>query len=151
MGSAQHAVGRCFLRHPADIPIEITADGVRQHASRRMKDVGLGGLSCRSERALEIGATVMVGIDVVRPPFRAEGTVVWCRRQGLHYEVGIRFMRADDAFAARMVEQICHIEHYRNEVLRIEGRVLDGETAAVEWITRYAGQFPGLDNYQNSH
>lgn len=151
MGSTQQVAGRFFLRHPVDIPIEINANGVRQRASRRMKDVSLGGLACRSERALEIGAAVTVVIEVVRPPFSAQGSVVWCRRQGLHYEVGIQFMRADDAFAARMVEQVCHIEHYRNEVLRVEGRVLDGEAAALEWITRYAEQFPDLDHYQGSH
>lgn len=146
---ATHPVGRSFLRHPADIPIEIFADGVRQRAARRMKDVGLGGLACRSENALEIGAGVVITIGLVQPPFRAPGTVVWCARQGMHYEIGIRFLEADDAFAARMVEQICHIEHYRNEVLRIEGRVLDGESAALEWIERFAGDFPSLENYRS--
>lgn len=151
MAVTQQVAGRCYLRHPADIPIEISAEGVRQRASRRMKDVSLGGLACRSERALEVGAMVVVGIDVVRPPFRAEGSVVWCRRHGLYYEVGLRFLSADDAFAARMVEQVCHIEHYRSEVLRIEGRVLDGEAAALEWITRFAAEFPSLDAYRGSH
>ena len=40
-----------------------------------------------------------------------------------------------------MVEQVCQIEHYRREVLRVEGRVLDAESAAVEWIGRYAAEF----------
>ena len=47
-------------------------------------------------------------------------------------------------FAARMVEQVCQIEHYRQQVQRAEGRVLDAETAAREWIKRYAASFPAL-------
>jgi hypothetical protein len=41
-----------------------------------------------------------------------------------------------------MIEQICHIEHYRKEVKLVEGRELSSEEAADEWITRYAGDFP---------
>lgn len=138
--------GRSFLRHPVDIPIEIDADGQRQRAARRLKDVGLGGLACRSEHPLSIGARVVVTIPFVKPVFSAPCSVVWCTRRGSHYEVGVRFTESDDVFAARMVEQVCQIEHYRHEVLRNEGRVLDGEAAAQEWISRYAAQFPTLDS-----
>jgi hypothetical protein len=41
-----------------------------------------------------------------------------------------------------MIEQICHIEHYRKEVKLAEGRELSSEEAADEWIKRYAGDFP---------
>lgn len=44
----------------------------------------------------------------------------------------------------RMIEQICHIEHYRKEVERQEGRRLSSQDAADEWISRYAGDFPEL-------
>ncbi len=139
---------RSFVRHPVDIPIEIEADGLPQAASRRVKDVGLGGLACRSERPLEVGAAVVLTVPLVTPPFHAAASVVWCRRDDLDYEVGVRFREADDAFAARMVEQVCQIEHYRREVLRVEGRVLDAESAAAEWIGRYAAQFSTMGSKQ---
>lgn len=56
-------------------------------------------------------------------------------------------MEAEGAFSTRMVEQVQHIRHYRQEVLRIEGRVLDDDSAALEWITRYAAAFPPIDTY----
>jgi hypothetical protein len=43
-----------------------------------------------------------------------------------------------------MVEQVCHIEHYKNEVKRREGREISGEQAANEWIAKFAGNFPKL-------
>jgi hypothetical protein len=49
-----------------------------------------------------------------------------------------------------MVEQLCHIEHYRKEVRDTEGRILDGEAAAREWISKFAAKFPdpGLSGRQ---
>ncbi len=138
---SEQVLERSFVRHPADIPIEIEADGLPQAASRRVKDVGLGGLACRSPCRLDVGAAVVLTIPLVTPPFRVAASVVWCRGDDLDYEVGVRFREADAAFAARMVEQVCQIEHYRREVLRVEGRVLDAESAAVEWIERYAAEF----------
>ncbi|WP_366522124.1 hypothetical protein [Candidatus Accumulibacter sp. ACC003] len=58
-------------------------------------------------------------------------------------------METDRAFATRMVEQVQHIEHYRQEVLRVEGRELDGDSAALEWITRFAAHFPSIECYHS--
>lgn len=78
------------------------------------------------------------------PPFEARGEVVWCRRVDACYELGIQFSSEADAFAARMVEQLCYIERYRNEVLAREGRVIDSQTAASEWISKFAASFPHI-------
>ena len=54
------------------------------------------------------------------------------------------FIDAQDAFSARMVEQVCHIDDYRKSVRRLEGRELDAEEAAAEWISRHAAEFPEI-------
>ncbi|MBL8398853.1 MAG: PilZ domain-containing protein [Candidatus Accumulibacter sp.] len=141
--NATQLLARGFIRHPADIPIEIDPADSRPVSARRLKDVSRGGLACRCEQPLPVGARVRVTIPLVQPPFSASGAVVWCRTQGTDCEVGIRFTESDDEFAVRMIEQVCHIEHYRQEVLRKEGRLLDGEAAAREWIDHFAASFPG--------
>lgn len=146
MGASAPAA-RAFLRHPSDVPIHINAQPIQERVDQRLMDVSLGGLACRSEHAMDVGTEVEISIELVSPPFLAEGRVAWCRRCKGHHELGIQFVQREDAFAARMVEQICHIEHYRNEVLRLEGRVLDAHAAAEEWIGKYAADFPGLRNY----
>ena len=71
------------------------------------------------------------------------GKVVWCSEKNGGYEVGIGFMTSEQKmFLLRMVEQLCHIEHYRNEIARIEGRDLSSEEAAKEWIKKHADSFP---------
>jgi len=48
------------------------------------------------------------------------------------------------AFRMRMMEQLCHIENYRQQVLDTEGRALNPEQAASEWIDHHAAAFPAL-------
>jgi hypothetical protein len=56
-------------------------------------------------------------------------------------ELGVEFLHQDDAFKARMVEQVCFIENYKKAAYRAEGRLLSSAEAAMEWITKYASGF----------
>jgi hypothetical protein len=133
---------RAFIRHPSDIPIELAIERRSSPASCKLQNVSLGGVSCEFTEFLEVGTVVRIRVPAVRPPFESKGMVVWCHRHGDRFEVGIEFMEAEDAFRARMVEQVCYIEHYKREVHTREGRVLSGQEAALEWIAKYASDFP---------
>jgi hypothetical protein len=135
---------RAFIRHPSDIPIELIVERRSGRANGKLQNVSLGGLACQAAGPLDVGTIVRVRVSSVRPPFESKGTVVWCRGRDRHFEVGIQFLEAEDAFKARMVEQVCHIEHYKREVREKEGRVLSGQEAALEWIAKYAPEFPNL-------
>ncbi|HRL74978.1 MAG TPA: hypothetical protein PK440_00400 [Candidatus Accumulibacter phosphatis] len=56
-------------------------------------------------------------------------------------------MPSTDPFAARMLAQVTLIERYRASVLRREGRLLDSDSAALEWIARYAEHFPSPEHF----
>ena len=137
---------RAFIRHPADVPLEVHAGPVSapSHGELHATNVSLGGLCFLATRPMAVGSEVRLRIPTVSPPFETEATVVWCRPHGEgEWEVGARFLSAGDAFRARMVEQVVHIERYRRDVRTREGRNLTGTEAAREWIARYADAFPG--------
>jgi hypothetical protein len=134
---------RQFIRHPSDIPIEVGAQGRLAQATRSLSDIGLGGLAFCCDSALECGIVVEIRIPFVLPPFEMNGRVAWCRARGPIFELGVEFLAQDDAFRARMVEQVCYIENYRTEIFLAEGRVLTSEEAAIEWIRKFASDFPG--------
>ena len=77
-----------------------------------------------------------------QPQFETNARVAWCHACDEDFELGVEFLDADDAFRARMVEQVCAIESYKNTILRTEGRSLSTQEAAMEWIDKYASQFP---------
>lgn len=143
---------RQFIRHPIDVPVEIDIGDEASPSSCCTHDISLGGLAFRSGSEVKPGSMVDISIGCVQPPFHAHARVAWCKPHPLSgYELGVTFLDADDAFRARMVEQLCHIEDYRRAVFRTEGRALDMDEAAAEWIDKYASQFPEFGSASKVH
>jgi hypothetical protein len=139
---------RKYIRHPSDIPIQVTLDLVddvsEEITDETLTNVGLGGLSFISSQPFEMEQLVRVSVPIIKQDACLRGTVVWCEKSGDNFEVGVEFEGSKDLFLLRMIEQICHIEHYRKEVKLVEGRELSAGEAASEWISRYAGDFPPI-------
>jgi len=131
---------REFIRHPVHIPISIIPQKEDSLGQMPMSDVGKGGLAFLSPIAFVKGALLKINITFVQPEFEASTIVCWLRHMDDQFEVGVRFLDDDSSFKARMVEQVCHIEEYREQA-RINGRELSGEQAAREWISQYAADF----------
>ncbi len=134
---------RNYIRHPSDIPIDFQQEELTEAHSDHLKNISQGGLAFQSSTNLTPGSIIRVRIPLVMPVFQAVGRVTWCHAWGDQFEIGIEFLDLDDVFRARMVEQLCHIEHFRQQVFEQEGRQLSSEQAAAEWIQRFAPDFPG--------
>ena len=134
---------RSYIRHPSDIPIKVVAASPEAANNKPLlTNVSHGGLSFITQAPVQVGVCIRLKIDSVTPIFEVEGLVTYCNQEQGHFVIGIEFIRKDDLFVARMVEQICHIEHYKREMAAQQGRVLTGEEAAREWIQKYAAKFP---------
>ncbi len=135
---------RAFVRHPTDVPIRLvdTQFGAVQGTQRPLNNVGISGLCFQSPEPIERGKMVRVHIAVVQPAFETRARVAWCRQTNAHWDVGLELVEPEKRFQARMVEQICQIEHYKRAVLKTEGRELSGQEAALEWIQKNAAFFP---------
>lgn len=137
-------VMREFLRHPSNIPIDVRVvservEQVEEHANTR--DVSMAGLCCLVDHEIPCGSDVEFRVPLLSEEYVGRGTVVWCRPGREGYQLGIEFSRQDDVFRVKMVEQLCQIEAYRREIRACDGRELDGEQAAREWIKRFADDF----------
>ncbi len=135
---------RKYIRHPSDIPIECDVGEAPHEQRQLLNNVSLGGLSFQSATSMSLGVAVTIRVPFVNPGFEARGQVAWCRRSGMGYDIGVKLIDHEEVFSTRMVEQVCHIEHYKREILKTEGRHLSGEEAALEWIAKYAHLFPKL-------
>jgi len=134
---------RRFLRHPSDVPIRYSLREVIADERDYLRNIGEGGLCFSSRLAIQPGTGIHIQIPIVDPVFEVDGIVAWCHHHGAVFEVGVRFEGIEDRYGVRMVEQVCHIEHYRHEVRAREGRSMTSEEAALEWIQKYADRFPG--------
>ena len=126
---------RAFIRHATEFPIELVESEAPERQSHpQLRDVSEGGLCCHAPREYTPGESVRVRIPLPDRVFEADGRIAWCQSESSDYRVGIEFLAPEEAFRARMVEQICHIEQYRRAV-RAEGRELSSDEAAQEWMS----------------
>ena len=133
---------RQYIRHPSDIPISYELDEKISDQTEFLKNISEGGLRFQSKFYIDTNSVIIIHIPLRTPPFEEKGIVLWCCKNGDLYDVGVQFHDMSSEFRVRMVEQICQIEHYKNEIFRIKGRKLTGKEAASEWIAKYAKDFP---------
>lgn len=137
---------RQFIRHPTEIPIELWCMAKSCHeCKKRLSNISLGGLAFESGTNWQPGTIIGIRIPLVDPSFKTTARVVWCHKKTTRFEIGVELTEPNDAFRTRMVEQICQIEHYR-KTLELQGRMLNIEDAATEWISHYAAEFPLFKN-----
>jgi len=133
---------RKFIRHPLDIPIECRLQDAEAHNKCCAGNISMGGLSFSHASSLQEKSIVHIIIKISEPAFETNAIVIWCNKSGDLYDIGVRFKDDATEFSVRMIEQICHIEHYKNEVLKNSGKIISSEEAANEWIKKYANDFP---------
>lgn len=135
---------RNYIRHPTSIPIHVSA-GVHSSAQVTVNNLSAGGLSFVTDIPVKVGSTVDLMIPCIDPDYQGAGVIVWRRNQPPQgFEVGVRFANDDEYFRVRMVEQVCQIEEYRQQLADV-GRKLTTEEAALEWIKRFAAGFDESD------
>jgi hypothetical protein len=88
------------------------------------------------------GTILLIKIPTIDPHFEAIGRVIWCLEKKKSFDIGIEFIDEDSSFKARLIEQICYIKKYQDDILKQEGRELSDEEAAEEWTRIFAKNFP---------
>ena len=131
---------RQFIRHPTDFPIMVSSEDSSSSYQASLCNISQGGLACRLPRAFSPDTAVTLYIPSLQTDCRVSGRGTRCLPRTKGFRVGIQFNDETESFKSRMVEQVCLIEHYRRELDR-EGRVLDSEAAAQEWIARFGSRF----------
>jgi hypothetical protein len=137
-----HDPTREYIRHTVNVPLEVKVVPGAPATHNRGVNISYGGLAFSIPKCLDIDDVIALRIPTVDPPFEAMARVAWCRPDGDAFLVGVEFLDSDDAFQSRMVQQVCSIENYKQDVAAKEGRVLSSQEAAAEWISKFAGRFP---------
>lgn len=131
---------RSFVRYPTSVPIELRLGDVVADESSYLNNVSRGGLSFNAMMPVEAGSLIDLRIPPNRPLFKVLGKVMWCRKVGFYYEVGVEFVGTDREMRSQLVAMACEIEIYRVDQAS-RGRPLKGPEAAIEWIERHGERF----------
>ena len=133
---------REYIRHPSKVPLVIIPHSTREQLSLKLNNISTGGLSFDSPVEFHTNAIVKIKIPSIKPVFKVNAVVQWCRQIKGCFEMGVQFLDQDDAYKVRMVEQVCHISEYRKEIQQVTGRRMTWNKASMEWIEKNGGSFP---------
>ena len=139
---AVHGDGETFLYHPPSHPLSFRTRRVpwwRRPAPDAPANLGI---VFRSDRYVAAGSILEIEIPLRGQSQQFRGEVVLVRELSDGFEVGLWLESDADARRARIVEQVCHIESYLKQKRLRDGPFLSHESAAQEWVARYAHQIP---------
>ena len=146
---APHPNARRFIRHPLRIPITCAKKSHKKIQNELLRDISLGGLAFYASSKYVPGDSLQICYPVLGEGTCLHGEVIWCDNGATEkltqFSCGVRFDSGEMLFRARLVEQMCHIEAYRQAQEKL-GRELSGEDAAREWIPTNAHKFPQIVN-----
>ncbi len=133
---------RLFIRHPHGQPVDCRpAVGVGDQRDAHEHPT-VGGIYVESERRFKPDTALIVTLSPRGERHEFLVRVAGSRLEGDIIYIALYLEDEADRFRVRIVEQLCYIEDYRQEVFREEGRELSAERAALEWISKYAARFP---------
>jgi len=132
---------RKYIRHPAEVSIELMPVNQTHPETHMTKDIGLGGMCFKSLSTIDKGTIVNLSIPSIQPEAQITGKVVWYMEQRDSVDIGIQFIDQSNALNVKVVEQLCHIKHYQKKIKQIEGRDLSDEQAAREWADKFSTDF----------
>ena len=132
-----------FVAHPRDLPLEITLIEDQPFPHVNEERAGFVGITSFTYHPFDNGRSVRITLEEIDPNFCVSGRVVSCNEEIDGYRVSIEFPSTEECYCVRMIEQLSQIEHYRRQA-KTEGRRLNYNEAAAEWIQKFAANFPAF-------
>ena len=127
-------VMRRFDRHTSGMPLEFSL-GLEEHVHHeQLRNISSGGACVASACAVTPGSQIHLTIPMEELPFEGDGMVVWCRRRGGAFDIGVQFFEATRAYADTVVQELTLIEGYRHYLEEQQGQHLSSKEAAIAWF-----------------
>jgi c-di-GMP-binding flagellar brake protein YcgR len=150
---------RHFIRHPVCLPLsyqviekgpkkDLKTDSKKDQEDVRSQttNISLGGLLFPSKHSIDPESRIVIKMPFENKVFNVKAQVVRCmlNSETKLYDIAVNFLRTQEAFKAKMIEQIYLIAGYR-DMLRIQsGKEVSLEEASRKWIKRYSARFKRL-------
>lgn len=133
-----------FIHHPDSIPLDIRLIRKQPDETQFINENQNSklGLSFNTNKQLKPGMHIEISIPLRNDEQKFLGQVVFVRKKDQGYDVGIVLRSQNDAYRARIIEQVCYINCYIQEQQSHSTKLINREQCAYEWISRYAAHFP---------
>lgn len=139
---------RHFIRHPLSLPLayKVIKPGGREDIRSETVNVSVGGLLFPAKHPVELNSMIAIKMPFEDKMFNVKAKVVRCvnNSETKFYDIAVSFFRFNEAFKAKMIEQIYLIAEYRDLLTLQSGKEVSLEEASRKWIKRYSERFKRL-------
>lgn len=142
---------RHFIRHPLSLPLtyKVIKPGLskdREDIRSETINVSVGGLLFPAKHPVEPNSMIAIKMPFEDKMFNIKAKVIRCvnNSETKFYDIAVSFFRLNEAFKAKMIEQIYLIAEYRNLLTLQSGKEVSLEEASRKWIKRYSERFKRL-------
>jgi c-di-GMP-binding flagellar brake protein YcgR len=111
---------RRYIRHPAEIAVEYSVSGGQEKMSDLTKDISFGGMRFQGKSYIEPGTILNLSFPSIHPEYEVSGRVVWCTQKKDHVEMGLEFLDENEAYRARIIEEISHLKSLQQESFKAD-------------------------------
>jgi hypothetical protein len=106
---------RKYIRYPAEVSIEYKISGEKIERSDYTKNISFGGLCFHAKSYIKPGTVLTLKFPTINLNSEIVGEIVWCSGKKEEMEIGVKFRNENDAFRARIIEEICHLKNYQRQ------------------------------------
>lgn len=87
------------------------SDGIHFY-SDTIQDLSIGGLRIESLRGLDIGTQLILTLPTL-PPSKVKGEIVWSKKKGIRYNMGIKFLnlKQEQEWQIQEIIRACAMEN----------------------------------------
>ena len=142
---------RHFIRHSLSLPlsykvIEKSLKKDPENIRSQTINVSLGGLLFPAKHPVDPESKIEIKMPFENKVFNVKARVVRCIQNSdtKLYDIAVNFVRTQEAFKAKMIEQIYLIAGYRDMLSLESGEEVSMEEASRKWIERYSERFKRL-------
>ena len=142
---------RRFIRHPLSLPLsyEVVKPGLAKGRGGKRSEtinVSMGGLLFASKHSAQPGSMIAIKMPFEDKMFSVKAKVIRCvnNSETKLYDIAVSFFRINEAFKAKMIEQIYLIAEFRDLLSLQTGKQVSLEEASRKWIKRYSARFKKL-------
>ena len=142
---------RHFIRHPLCLPLsyKVIEKGLKKDQKNirsQTINISLGGLLFPAKYPVDPESKITIKMPFENRVFNVRAQVVRCihNSETRFYDIAVSFLKTQEAFKAKMIEQIYLIAGYRDKLRAQSGKEVSLEEASRQWIKRYAARFKRL-------
>ena len=128
---------RQYIRHPTKIPIQCTTPHGRLNDNPVMRNVSKSGMCFTTGTKIEANSNIELTIPFLGTEIEIAGTIMWCHDMDDFYELGVRFDDGISDLAKVLMDRLCNVEQYRQQVKERERRELTSTEAGREWMEKF--------------